>query len=141
MHFLLNHDILGTAALIHYPQTPTLEGICGCLINTNGNKAQKTHSPHLLYVSAASAAQRASGRWHNTHRSTQSLRCKTTPGVAPLPGSHFHRLLQYRVSAFAGQAVGIALLVSLTSLSPENPFSLKSPYSCHFIRNHLAAER
>lgn len=36
----------------HYnplPQTPTLEGICGCLINTNRNKAWSL-CPHLLYV-------------------------------------------------------------------------------------------
>lgn len=31
------------------PQTPTLEGICGCLINTNRNKAWSL-CPHLLYV-------------------------------------------------------------------------------------------
>lgn len=46
------------------PQTPTLEGICGCLINRNRNRNKARRlCPHLLYVFSAIIAQRFSRRW------------------------------------------------------------------------------
>lgn len=110
------------------PQTPTLEGICGRLINTNRNKARRL-CPHLLYVFPAIITQWFSWRWWDTRHYVQPLLPKAIWGYVTWGGRLTYSKCLRKVLRLAGDASECCNSHSVSS----NSFTVVPLVSCSFI--------